>query len=123
MAKSQGQIKSVKQEKRITRSLQEIKMEAKRQLASGAKWFAKSDVVSTLFQIEAKTRAKSSSSISVKKEWHDKIHMEALENNKMPVLVYSFGDSTDYYALEDRDFMSIIEELQELREKVGKIDG
>lgn len=121
MAKSQGQIKSAKQEKRITRSLQEIKMEAKRQLASGAKWFAKSDVISTLFQIEAKTRAKASSSISVKKEWHDKIHMEAVENNKIPVLVYSFGDNTDYYALEDRDFMAIVEELQELRERELKL--
>lgn len=123
MSKSLGQIKSAKQEQRITRSLQQIKMDAKRQLASGAKWFAKSDVVSTLFQIEAKTRAKPSSSISVKKEWHDKIHIEAVENNKIPVLVYSFGDSTDYYALEDRDFMALVEELQELREKVGKLNA
>lgn len=117
MAKTPGQIRSKKQEQRITRSLKEIKMDAKVQMASGSMWFAKSDVISELFQIEAKTRAKPCKSISVQKDWHDKIAIEALEVGKIPVLVYSFGDLTDYYAMEDRDFLALVEELQELREK------
>lgn len=115
MAKTEGQVKSVKQENRITKSLNQLKLDAKRQIASGAKWFAKSDVVSSMFQVEAKTRAKPSGSISVKKEWYDKIEMESLDTGKIPVLVYSFGDSTDYYSLRDRDFMAIMDELLELR--------
>ncbi|MGA4519278.1 hypothetical protein ACPA0F_18630 [Solibacillus silvestris] len=115
MAKTEGQRRSQLQERRITKNLKEIGMEARTQMASGAIWFAKSDVISELFQIEAKTRAAKSKSISVKEEWHDKIEQEAFETNKIGVLVYSFGGNTDYFSMKDRDFLSLIEELVELR--------
>ncbi|ATO48536.1 hypothetical protein P4V86_03230 [Brevibacillus laterosporus] len=118
MSKSQGQIASKRQEMRITRSLQMIKQEAKRVMASGALWFAKSDVVTPLFQIEAKTKARNSKSITLKKEWMEKIEQEAFDNRKIPALVFSFGDSTDYFVLRDKDFYAMVEELSELRGKV-----
>jgi Holliday junction resolvase len=117
---------SKRQEGRITKSLKELGDEARRQMASGALWFAKSDVVSTLFQIEAKTRAKAKSkSITVQKEWLEKIAQEAFENKRIPALAISFGDSRDYFVLEDRDFYALVEELIELRgqQSNGKEDG
>jgi hypothetical protein len=115
MSKTQGQIRSRKQEQRITRSLKEIGLQARTQMASGSLWFAKSDVVSDLFRIEAKTKATPSKSITIKKEWHEKIEQEAFESSKIPALVYSFGDNTDYYVIRDRHFIELVEELVELR--------
>lgn len=119
MAKSEGQKRSKKQEQRITKSLNQIKEEARTQMASGSIWFAKSDVVSKQFQIEAKTKAKACKSISVKKEWMDKVATEAFEARKTPALAFSFGDSTDYFILRDKDFLAMVEELNELRERVN----
>lgn len=87
-------------------------------MASGSLWFAKSDVISNLFQIECKTRATKSKSITVQKDWLDKVEMEAFSSGKIPALAFSFGDSTDYFVLRDRDFLSLVEELIELRERV-----
>lgn len=122
MSKTQGQIRSQRQEKRITRSLQEIGLQARTQMASGAIWFAKSDVISDLFQIEAKTKANPSKSISVKEEWHSKIEQEAFDNNKIGALVYSFGGNTDYFSLRDKDFLSLVEELVELRQRMEELE-
>lgn len=76
---------------------------------SGAIWFDKSDVVSENFRIEAKTRMKESKSISLKKEWLDKIGNEAFETGKMPALAISFGDGRDYFVLDDRTFYKLAE--------------
>ncbi|MEK5060883.1 MULTISPECIES: hypothetical protein [unclassified Paenibacillus] len=115
MSKSRGQIASKRQETRITRSLQQIKQDAKRVLASGALWFAKSDIVSELFQIEAKTKEKPSKSMTIKKEWMDKIEQEGFENKKIPALAFSFGENTDYFVIRDREFYTLVEELDLLR--------
>lgn len=120
MAKSEGQRRSIKQEGRITKSLKQLGQDARRQIASGSLWFAKSDIVSELFRIEAKTRAKfGQKSIKVEKEWLEKIKQEALETGKVPALAFSFGDNMDYFVLEDRDFYTLVEELIELRRKLN----
>ena len=122
MAKSESQYRSQKQERRITRNLKEIGLESRTQMASGAIWFAKSDVISSLFQIEAKTRARKAKSITVKEEWHEKIESEAFENSKIPALVYSFGGNVDYFALKDRDFLALVEELLDLRHRMESLE-
>jgi hypothetical protein len=81
-------------------------------------WYAKSDVVSQMFRVEAKTKVKPSKTMTVHKEWHDKILEEALETNKIGILVYSFCDGKNYYSLEERDFLAMVGELIELRKKV-----
>lgn len=83
---------------------------------SGATWFNKSDVVSKNFRIEAKTRTKPSKSITIKKEWLEKIEKEAFLTGKTPALAFSFGDGKDYFILSDKDFYEIVERL-------GDIDG
>jgi Holliday junction resolvase len=111
---------SQKQEGRITKSLKQLGDEARRQMASGSMWFAKSDVVSKLFQIEAKTRAKvGAKTLTVQRDWLTKIEDEALMNGKMPALAFSFGDNVDYFTIRDRDFYTMVEELIELRERVA----
>lgn len=107
------------QERRITKSLTEIGDAARRQLASGAMWFAKSDVVSEMFRVEAKTKVKASKTMTIHKEWLDKILIEALETNKIGLLAFSFGDGKDYFTIEARDFLALMQELIELRKKVG----
>jgi hypothetical protein len=114
---------SKRQEGRITKSLKQLGEEARTQMASGAMWFAKSDVVSKLFRIEAKTRAKEGQkSIKFEKEWLTKVAEECIMENRIPAVAFSFGDSIDYFVLRDRDFYSLIEELAELREKVSGND-
>jgi hypothetical protein len=113
---SQIKKKSQKQEQRITRSLKEIKEDAKQTMNSGAIWFDKSDVVSKNFRVEAKTKVKPSESITIKKEWLNKIEKEAFLTGKTPALAFSFGDGKDYFILTDKDFYMIAEKLNEMRE-------
>lgn len=98
------------QEKRITKSFKDIKITAKKQIASGARWYAKSDVITDKFQIEAKTKTSPSKSFSIKKEWIDKITEEALQNKRIPLLIISFGDGDDYILINSKDFLSLIKE-------------
>ncbi len=94
--------------------MQEIKEEARQTMNSGAIWFNKSDVVSKNFRIEAKTRIKPSKSITIKKEWLEKIEKEAFLTGKTPALAFSFGDGKDYFILSDKDFYEIVERLGDI---------
>lgn len=106
---------SKRQEKRITKSLNEIGDVARKQVASGALWNLKSDVVSSLFRVEAKTRVKECKQITIKKDWFDKIEREGFETGKIPALVISFGNNKDYFCIEDTYFLPLVEELISLR--------
>jgi hypothetical protein len=81
-------------------------------------WFNKSDVITDLFQIEAKTNAKPGKQITVKKEWIDKISSEALETGKIPLLMISFGDKKDYVVIDSDEFITLMEELIRLRLRI-----
>jgi hypothetical protein len=108
---------SRKQEGRITRSFKEIQESAHQTPGSGNQWRAKSDVVTELFQIEAKTKMKPSTSITLKKEWFTKIGLEAFEVGKLGIVAFSFGDQKDYLAIESREFIALMEELLEYRKR------
>ena len=115
-------LKSNKQEKRITRSFQQIKEEAKKTMASGALWIQKSDVITKQFRVEAKTKMKPSDSMTLKKEWFDKIGREAFESGKIGLVVFSFGDNDDIVGIKFNDFLALVEELNTLREKCNEKD-
>jgi Holliday junction resolvase len=104
---------SNKQEKRITKSMKQIQESVRRTPASGALWQCKSDVVSEHFRIECKTKVKPSKSITVQKEWVDKITLEALQTGKTPLLVISFGDGKDYVLMEANDFLTMAGDMKE----------
>lgn len=106
---------SIRQENRITRTFKQIQEDVRRTMASGALWFQKSDVVTNMFRIEAKTKIKPSSSITLKKGWFDKIEREAFESGKIGLIAFSFGDNKDYIAINSDDFIALMKELIELR--------
>jgi len=99
---------SKKQEQRISKNMTKYVEPAYVQKASGAMYNRKSDVISKRFRIEAKTKVKPSKSITLKKEYFEKINREAWETGRIPVLTFSFGDGQDYYVLDEHDFMRIV---------------
>lgn len=113
---------SRKQEGRITKSFKQIAEEARQAMASGALWFQKSDVITNKFRIECKTKVKPSKQMTIKKEWLDKISEEAFYSGKIGLLAFSFGDNKDYIAIDSKEFLTLMEELEDLRKKVEEYE-
>lgn len=113
---------SRKQEGRITKSFKQIAEEARQAMASGALWFQKSDVITNKFRIECKTKVKPSKQMIIKKEWLDKISEEAFYSGKIGLLAFSFGDNKDYIAIDSKEFLTLMEELEDLRKKVEEYE-
>lgn len=86
-----------------------------RQLNSGATPFAKGDVKSMQFLIECKTKTKPSDSISIKKEWIEKLVQESLfEGKENWALAFNFGpNEQDYYVIDGHLFGLLTEKLME----------
>ena len=106
---------SNKQEKRITKSFKQIIADSRQTIASGNKFIDKGDVINSHFIIEAKTKIAPSSSMVVKKEWFEKIELESIESNRIPLIAISFGDTEDYYIINSKDLFAMVEELIALR--------
>lgn len=81
---------------------------------SGATPFQKSDVLLDNFSIECKTKMTNSESISIKKEWLEKLISESLfMGKKYSALVFNFGpDSKNYVILEENTFKDLIDNLE-----------
>lgn len=83
---------------------------------SGATAFGgKSDVsISNLLSIEAKTKTKHSDSISIKKEWFEKLRREALfDNHPYTALAFNFGpDEQNFYIIDEILFEELINFLK-----------
>ena len=102
---------SSKQEKSVA------KVVGGRQTAnSGATMFGgKSDVsINNLFSIECKTKTTDSDSISIKKEWLEKLVKEALfDGHPYTALVFNFGPNGDnYYIIDEALFITLLNYLQ-----------
>lgn len=95
------------QEKRIAKNIG-----GRQVIGSGSTPFLKGDVTTSDLFIEAKTKAKESKSISVKKEWLEKAKEQSYSMRKRDyALAISFGDGKDYYVIED----SLMEDLYKSR--------
>ena len=69
---------------------------------SGATLFDKGDIKANKFLIECKTKMSSSKSISIKKEWIEKLKQEALFSGKeYEALIFNFGPDEENYAIID----------------------
>ena len=83
------------QEKRIAKNIG-----GRQVIGSGSTPFLKGDVTTSDLFIEAKTKAKESKSISVKKEWLEKAKEQSYSMRKRDyALAISFGDGKDYYVI------------------------
>ena len=102
---------SQKQEGRISKSLSEI-IATRTTVNSGALYTDKSDLCNNLFRFEAKTKAKPSKQITLKKEWFDKLNRECTMD-QMPVVVTSFGDGKDFYTIDEETFKYFMKLVKE----------
>lgn len=111
--KNSTRAKSSEQEKRIAKA-----MGGKQVVGSGSTPFLKGDVVVDKLFIEAKTKMEPCKSMSVKKDWLEKAKEQALSTRKEDYTVaISFGESKEYYIIED----TLMEDLYKSREALRKI--
>lgn len=94
ITKDKSKKKSQKQERRLAKKLKDGRVQA----GSGSLWGAKGDVRTKIHLIELKRTDKLS--ISLKKEWLDKITKEALKDNRIPSLGIEIG-SKRYIIVEE----------------------
>ena len=89
----------------------------KRTPNSGATTFGgKSDVnVANLISVECKTKMTSSESISIKKEWIEKLRAEAaFDGHEYTALAFNFGPNEEmHYIIDEYLFQTLIEILKE----------
>ena len=82
----------------------------KRTPNSGATVFAKGDVVTDNWLLEAKTKTKDSDSINIKKEWFTKNKEESIFMNKEYCgIVFNFGpNQPNYYIIDELTFQELL---------------
>lgn len=121
-SKSSNRVVRVRETKKPTRFFSKQQETAiaedfggKRQPNSGATPFAKGDVTLDKFLIECKTRTKSSDSISIKKEWIEKLVRESLfEGKENWSLAFNFGpNEPNYYIIDGHLFDLLVRKFVE----------
>ena len=96
--------------------------ESYRQAGSGNKWYAPGDIVDEILLLEAKERgtitSKGKKTISIEKEWIEKITEESSGSGKFPGVVFKFkDDNKEYVILNFNDLCTLIHELKILRKE------
>lgn len=82
---------------------------------SGGTKFGGGDVHTKHFLIEAKTPTKEQTSFTIKKEWMDKMRVQAFEQGKQQsVLAFKFSPLEDknYYVLDESQFLLFLEYME-----------
>ena len=101
---------SKKQEKRVAKDLN-----GKVNANSGATGFYKGDVRTNHLLVECKTATKEVKSVSIKKEWLTKLAQEKFAMGKWhSVLAFDFGDGEDYYIIDKKLMVMLIDYLEEV---------
>lgn len=101
---------SKKMESRVAKALG-----GRRQPNSGATLFAKGDVIHPEFLIECKTSMTEKQSVSIKREWIDKLREEAFAVNRpYYALAFNFGLEAggDFYIINEDLFNRLIEAIR-----------
>ena len=81
---------------------------------SGATAWAKGDVSTSQFLLEAKTKTKSSDTITIRKDWFQKNREEAVFMGKpYSALVFNFGPGEEnHYVIDEDLFVELLEHLK-----------
>ena len=82
---------------------------------SGGTKFGGGDVHTKHFLIEAKTPTKEQTSFTIKKEWMDKMRMQAFEQGKQQsVLAFKFSpwEDKNYYVLDEAQFLLFLNYME-----------
>ena len=100
---------SKKQENRVAKNLK-----GKVNSNSGATGFYKGDVMIDQFLIECKTSTKEVKSVSIKKEWLEKLNEEKFSMGKEQIaLAFDFGDGKDWYVIPESLMKWLVEKYKE----------
>ena len=119
MNKDSTRYHSNKQEKRIAKAIG-----GRQVVGSGSSPFLKGDVIAGKMFIEAKTKVKPSTQITLKREWLEKAKEQSFSTGKEDyALAVSFGDSKDYYVIEDSLFEDLYKSREALRAVIDKLGG
>jgi len=80
---------------------------------SGATPYDKGDVTTDKVLVECKTKTTESKSISIQKEWLDKLREESIFMKKpFYTLVFNFGGNTDnYYVIPENIYLQLLEKI------------
>lgn len=82
------------------------------QVSSGSGNFRKGDVFTERCLVECKTATKEVKSVSIKKEWLEKIREQCLGMRKQyPIVAFDFGDGENYYIIDEKTMQKFIEFL------------
>lgn len=101
---------SKKQEKRVAKNLG-----GRVNANSGATGFYKGDVSTKNVLVECKTATKEVKSISIKKEWLEKLNEERFAMGKShSALAFDFGDGKDYYIIDKNLMNMLLEYLEDI---------
>lgn len=100
------------QESKVAKNLK-----GRRQPNSGATAFSKGDVKTTHFCIECKTATTEKQSMSIKRDWIDKLKEEAFAMGKPHwAVAFNFGglnNGENYYVIDEKLFLRLINYLEE----------
>lgn len=100
---------SSKQEKRVAKDVG-----GKISSNSGATRFYKGDINLENMLIECKTKTSPSKSVSIKKEWLDKLKEERFAMGKSySSLAFDFGDGEDYFIIDKKLMQLLVEAIKE----------
>ncbi len=82
---------------------------------SGAANFVAGDVKLDFMLIDAKTVTTPKQSVSIRKEWFDKIRNEAFAMNKeMSCIAFNYGpNQPNFYAVNENDFKNLLQAYKE----------
>jgi len=111
------------QNNRIAKNLSQVGDLAHRRRGSGSKWYAKGDTISSMFLVEAKDKATPSKQRTIHKATFDKLKLEAIEENKIPLYIVGFGDGRDFVIMDDLDFYGLVDRLITAETKVKELEG
>lgn len=80
---------------------------------SGATSFFKGDIRTDHLLVECKTSTKEVRSVSIKKEWLEKLNEERFAMGKQhSVLAFDFGDGKDYFIIDKRLMSMLLDTLE-----------
>ena len=99
---------SYEQEQRIAKLLN-----GKVNANSGATDFYKGDVRTMAFLVECKTSTSPCKSVSIKKEWLEKLKEEQFSMGKLECAIgFDFGDGKDYFIIESKMMKFLVENYE-----------
>lgn len=95
---------STKQELQVAKALGGV-----RQLNSGAGNMSKGDVIVDDWAIECKTKVIPSDTLVMHKDWFQSLEADRqAEARSYAALCFSFGDGTNYYAVDEKTFKFLL---------------